>query len=307
MKVLSVNASTKKGVIKVPVDHIELDSNGIMGDAHAGNWHRQVSLLGKESFEKFKKEAGRNIEFGEFAENITTEGLLLHECKPFDIIKIGEVILEITQIGKSCHGDGCAIYKEVGNCVMPKEGVFARVVKGGVVKAGDTLEYQQKIIKTFILTLSDRAASGEYSDRSGPVIAEMIDDFFNSKGWQTETVNLIIPDEADKLKEIIDKETNNYDIIFTTGGTGVSRRDITTDTLKGLLDKEIPGIMDLIRLKYGEKNPNALISRSIAGVRYKTVIFALPGSVNAVKEYMTEISQVIIHLLFMIQGIDNHE
>jgi MOSC domain-containing protein YiiM len=141
MHIVSVNISEKKGTIKVPVESIELTSTGVTNDAHAGKWHRQVSLLAKESNEKFALDAKRDVAYGEFAENITTEGLVLYKTIPGDRLIIGETELEITQIGKKCHGDNCAIFREVGSCVMPKEGIFARVIKGGIIRAGDKMEY----------------------------------------------------------------------------------------------------------------------------------------------------------------------
>ena len=140
-KVLSVNISEKKGTIKKPVDFIELNEQGVKRDAHAGKWHRQVSLLARESIDKSSKAIGREIKFGEFAENITTEGIVLYETKPGDRFFIGETELEVTQIGKKCHS-GCEIFKQVGNCVMPKEGIFTKVIKHGVIKAGDEIVYE---------------------------------------------------------------------------------------------------------------------------------------------------------------------
>ncbi|MCK5823104.1 MAG: MOSC domain-containing protein [Bacteroidales bacterium] len=141
IKVISVNISEKKGTIKNPVKEIILDNNGVMSDAHAGNWHRQVSLLAKESIDKFTKSSCRKIKSGEFAENITTSGIELWKTLPKDKLIIGSVELEITQIGKECHGNNCAIFREVGNCVMPKEGIFARVIKNGMIKPNDTIKY----------------------------------------------------------------------------------------------------------------------------------------------------------------------
>ncbi len=141
MQVVSVNISEKKGTIKVPVDTIELTATGVKNDAHAGKWHRQVSLLAKESNEKFALAAKRIVAYGEFAENITTVGIVLHKTIPGDRLIIGETELEITQIGKKCHGDNCAIFREIGSCVMPKEGIFAKVITGGNIKAGDKLVY----------------------------------------------------------------------------------------------------------------------------------------------------------------------
>lgn len=139
-KVLSVNISEKKGTIKQAVDYIELFEKGVKKDAHSGKWHRQVSLLAKESINKSSKAIGREIKFGEFAENITTEGIVLYETKPGDRFIIGDTEIEITQIGKKCHS-GCEIFKQVGNCVMPKEGIFARVIRHGIIKPGDKIQY----------------------------------------------------------------------------------------------------------------------------------------------------------------------
>ncbi len=141
IKVLSVNISEKKGVIKESVNEIIITEKGVGNDAHAGDWHRQVSLLAKESIDKFEEVLGRKLGFGEFAENITTEGITLYTMKPGDILNIADVKLEITQIGKKCHGDGCAIFSQVGKCVMPKEGIFAKVLKTGKIKSGDGIIY----------------------------------------------------------------------------------------------------------------------------------------------------------------------
>lgn len=141
-KVISVNISETKGVIKEPVEKIMLYEKGVKKDAHAGDWHRQVSLLAAESITRFEKVLGRTLKYGEFAENITTEGLVLFKMKPGDIIKIGkEVEMEVTQIGKKCHGDGCAIFTAAGKCVMPKEGIFCRVLKNGNITANDEIIY----------------------------------------------------------------------------------------------------------------------------------------------------------------------
>lgn len=139
-KVLAINISEKKGVIKKQIDSGTFRENhGLVGDAHAGNWHRQVSLLGKESVDKMKAMGIKGLCHGKFAENITTEGIILHELPVGTIIKIGETIQEVTQIGKECH-KGCAIKQQVGKCIMPTEGIFTKVTKGGIIKTGDTIE-----------------------------------------------------------------------------------------------------------------------------------------------------------------------
>jgi len=307
IKILSVNISEKKGTIKVPVDTITLTSEGINGDAHAGMWHRQVSLLGKESLDKMTPTIGRELTYGEFAENITTEGFLLYQMKPFDRLISGNILIEVTQIGKKCHGTNCAIFKETGECVMPKEGIFCRVIKGGELRAGDILEYYPKIMKIHIITLSDRASRGIYEDKSGPLLRNLSEAFFAGIGRQVIIENSIIPDDEPQLKSLLQSSIqNNDDIVFTTGGTGIGSRDITPDVIKSLLDKEIPGIMEMIRVKYGMQFPNALISRSIAGVAGKTLIYALPGNPKAVKEYSEEIFKTVEHSFRMLYNIDEH-
>lgn len=307
IKVLSVNISKKKGIIKKPVDVIELNGHGVEGDAHSGPWHRQVSLLGKESFAKFSVEAKRVVKYGEFAENITTEGILLYETTPLDRLEIGEVELEITQIGKKCHGSGCAIFNEVGSCVMPKEGIFARVLKHGSIKAGDEVIYKPKVYKIQVITLSDRAYKGEYEDRSGPRVIELVKQFFDEKSNQYDIEHTIIPDDPQALRVLLERaEDEAVDVVFTTGGTGIGPRDFTPDVVLDLLDKEIPGIMESIRLKYGAEKPNALLSRGVAGVIGETLVYAMPGSVKAVNEYMEEILKTLRHLFYMLHELDAH-
>ncbi len=307
IKILSVNISEKKGTVKKPVEEIVLSEIGVEGDAHSGSWHRQISMLAKESVDKFSALAKRKIEFGEFAENITTEGMLLYECKPFDLFVAGEIILEVTQIGKKCHGDDCAIFREVGNCVMPKEGIFCRVVKGGKLKAGVEFEYIPRMFSARIITLSDRAYKGEYDDLSGPRITNLLQDYFNSISWRLETENIIIPDEEEKLDILLkDAREKDIDIVITTGGTGIGFRDISPEVVAANLDKEIPGIMEMIRMKFGAEKPNALLSRSVAGVMENSIVFALPGSVKAVNEYMPEILKTLKHMFLMLHGINAH-
>ncbi|WP_077838476.1 MOSC domain-containing protein [Clostridium beijerinckii] len=139
-KVLSINISEKKGVIKTPIkEGIFIEEHGLKDDAHAGKWHRQVSLLAQESIDKMIKMGISDLDAGKFAENITTEGIILHELPVGTRLKIGETIQEVTQIGKECH-KGCAIKNQVGTCIMPTEGIFTRIIQGGVIREGDSIE-----------------------------------------------------------------------------------------------------------------------------------------------------------------------
>lgn len=139
-KVVAINISEKKGVIKTPIpEGVFKEEHGLVGDAHAGKWHRQVSLLGNESIEKMKARGVEGLCTGKFAENLTTEGIVLYELPVGTKLKIGNTIQEVTQIGKKCHA-GCEISQQVGDCIMPREGIFTRVIEGGSVKEGDTIE-----------------------------------------------------------------------------------------------------------------------------------------------------------------------
>jgi MOSC domain-containing protein YiiM len=138
-KVTAVNISEKKGVIKHPIEKGFFKFNhGLEGDAHAGKWHRQVSFLGEESIDKMRATGVEGLCSGKFAENLTTEGIILYELPVGTKLKVGEVVFEVTQIGKECHM-GCEIRTLVGDCVMPREGIFARVLTEGYIKAGDEI------------------------------------------------------------------------------------------------------------------------------------------------------------------------
>ncbi|MHC1721466.1 MAG: MOSC domain-containing protein [Clostridiaceae bacterium] len=138
-KVIAVNISENKGEIKRPVkEGFFREGHGLEGDGHAGSWHRQVSLLGKESIEKMINAGVADLSEGDFAENLTTEGIILFELSVGTRLKIGETLMEVTQIGKECH-QGCAIKKKVGHCIMPKEGIFAKVLTSGIIKPGDEI------------------------------------------------------------------------------------------------------------------------------------------------------------------------
>jgi len=351
VKVLSVNISEKKGTIKYPVPSVTLTEKGVEGDAHSGTWNRQVSFLGIESIRRFEQATGRKIPFGAFAENLTTQDLDLGQCQPLDRFIGDGFVLEVTQIGKECHGNTCSIFKETGDCVMPKEGIFARIrdlrygirdnaykhsthnqqPTPGTLKPGYMLTYRPKIFSARIITLSDRAFQGDYEDKSGPRLLELLETFFSGPHSQIPNPKsqtpglpsfvprssshvsrltshiLLLPDNPDQLRNALNQAIDaDTDFIFTTGGTGIGPRDYTPDVVKPMLDKEIPGIMERIRIKYGTEKPNALLSRSVAGVRKKTVIFTLPGSLKAVNEYMDEIIPSLLHMVYMLHGLDVH-
>lgn len=158
-----------------------------------------------------------------------------------------------------------------------------------------------------VITLSDRASRGDYKDLSGPAVAKYIRYVMMSAGWAYEMKSVLIPDDASRLREAIAAAGDKTDLIITTGGTGIGPRDITVDVIRPMLTKELPGIMEQIRVKYGGSNPAALISRSVAGVIGKTLVYTLPGSEKAVHEYMSEIVKTMEHTFCMLHGVDRHK
>lgn len=169
------------------------------------------------------------------------------------------------------------------------------------------INHTSKIFTVKVVTLSDRAYRGIYSDRSGPLIKELVTGYFNKINKSAIIKSRIIPDCADELSLILEEsKSDETDVLITTGGTGIGQRDITVETVQTHIDKEIPGIMEMIRVKYGAEKPNALLSRGVAGTMHNSLVYTLPGSVKAVKEYLTEIFKTLDHLLYMIHGIDNH-
>ena len=158
-----------------------------------------------------------------------------------------------------------------------------------------------------VITLSDRAYKGEYSDLSGPRIRERVTEYLASEGWQFEIASSLIPDDPGVFGNLLKDAGEKYNLIITTGGTGIGPRDITIETVVPLLSKEIPGIMEFIRVKYGTQKPSALLSRGVAGILNKALIYTLPGSLKAVDEYMDEILKTLKHTVYMQYGIDTHQ
>ncbi len=299
--IVSINISQEKGTRKKPVKQAVLvRDHGILNDAHAGQGLRQVSLLAEESVEKMRA-ASFQISPGDFAENFTTQGLDLLALPIDTILKIGEAELKITRIGKECHA-ACEIRELVGDCVMPREGVFAQVIKGGQVKVEDTIEVmtpESGKRKAAVLTVSDSCFNGSRIDESGPLIERALE----GGGWEIKEKK-ILPDELDvivrQLKAWSDELKLN--LVITTGGTGLSPRDQTPEATISVVERRAPGISELLRLKGLKQTPVSCLSRGEAGVRGKTLIVNLPGSPRAVREGMKILLSVLNHALEMIEG-----
>ena len=241
IEVVSVNVSRETGTVKQPVPEAVVGSLGIQGDAHAGPWQRQVSLLSMESIGRQAREIGRDIRAGEFGENLTVRGMYPDCLALLDRLRFAEVELEITQIGKQCHGEGCGIFQQVGKCVMPVEGVFARVLHGGIVRPGDRGEHTAKRFRFLVITVSDRAAAGQYADRSGPKIKELIESFVAGKPRPAEIEVVLISDDPEQLRtHLLAAKDRGIDVVFTTGGTGIGPRDTTPETVAASAIESFP-------------------------------------------------------------------
>ena len=274
---------------------------GIDGDAHAGNWHRQVSLLSYEKIEEFNKK-GADVTDGAFGENLVVEGIDFRSLPVGTILKTNDVILKMTQIGKECHTH-CQIYKKMGECIMPTQGVFAQVIKDGIIKIGDSMEVQMpdpdRPYTAAVITLSDAGARGERIDASGPLITDRLKD----AGYDVIEQLMISDDKEGIKKELIRlSDQRQVDMIITTGGTGFSPRDNTPEATKEVMTKDAPGIAEAIRSDSMKKISRAMLSRAASVIRGKTLIINLPGSPKAVSESMDTFMDCIDHGLKVLRG-----
>ena len=301
IKVISLSISEERKGPKKEVESVNIDNLGIVGDSHSGLWHRQISMLTLDAIKKEEVKRGIKISPGACAENIVVDGIKDNDIYLFDEIEIGDVRLEVTQFGKKDDIDP----SRFGIIpLLPKYGIFLRVKTQGKIEKGMHVKLLPKLFKIKIITLSDRAHAGEYEDKSGPLIKDQLDSFFDGKRFRHNISLKIIPDSKERLiLELEESKMNDYSCVFTTGSTGIGPRDIAPDVVLSFCDKIIPGVMDSIRIKFGLENPNALLSRSVCGIKEDMPIFALPGSPKAVKEYMEEILKLFEHLILMAKGI----
>lgn len=298
--VKAICISEKKGTQKHRVEEaVFVEDYGIENDAHAGKWHRQVSLLSYDKIEDFKKR-GADVIDGAFGENLVVEGFDFRNLPVGTIFRCGDVILEMTQIGKQCHSH-CEIYKIMGECIMPKEGVFTKVIQGGIIRTGDemTIIGERNRFKTAVLTLSDKGAAGEREDKSGPLIREIIE-----KENYLVIDQRVLPDEQKTIEETLIHlcDRLKVDLILTTGGTGFSLRDRTPEATMAVADRMAPGIAEAIRAYSMQITNRAMLSRGVSALRGQTLIINLPGSPKAVKESLDCILPALPHGLEILKG-----
>ena len=306
-KVLAVCLSGEKGTAKRNAEKAEFVVNhGLKGDAHAGPWHRQVSLLSYEKINEFKAK-GAKVEYGDFGENLVVSGIDFRSLEVGTVLKCNDVVLEMTQIGKECHSH-CAIFKTMGDCIMPREGVFAKVLSGGFISVGDEMFVQAPITgsnagnvtyRVWIITSSDKGSRGEREDLSGPLIRELA----LSAGYDAAGYTLLPDDQAwleKELARICDEGL--ADLILTTGGTGFSSRDWMPEATAAVAERLVPGIAEAMRAHSMGITKRAMLSRAISAIRGHTLIINLPGSPKAARENLEFILPELRHGLGILCG-----
>ena len=301
--VKAVCASEKRGTEKTDWGAAELRADwGLVGDAHAGHWHRQVSLLSADRIIEFN-EKGARVDYGAFGENLVVEGIDFRALPVGTLLRCGTVLLEMTQIGKECHTH-CAVYQRMGECIMPHEGVFARVLASGRIAVGDEMTVEERKIpypyQAAVITLSDRSAGGEREDRSGPVVAERLQE----AGYAV-TEQLVLPDDLEPLKTELIRlaDQRQLDLILTTGGTGFGPRDNTPEATLAVAQRQAPGIAEAIRAASMQITPRAMLSRGVSVIRGKTLIINLPGSPKACRESMDVFLEQMPHAIALLRGV----
>lgn len=242
------------------------------------------------------------MKFGDFGENLVVSGLDLRSLLVGTLLRVGTVLLEVTQIGKECHSH-CAIYHAVGDCIMPREGIFARVLEGGVIHKGELVEVEKREgifpWQAAVITLSDKGAAGEREDQSGSVIAERL----AANGYKV-VERILIKDDKEKLERILKRlsDQRQLDLILTTGGTGFSPRDVTPEATKAVAERDAPGIAEAIRAASMRITPHAMFSRAVSVIRGKTLIINLPGSPKACQEAMDVFLNALPHALGLLRN-----
>ncbi len=295
-KIMAVCISEARGTEKKNIHTAEFIENwGIKGDAHAGNWHRQVSLLSYEKIKAFQ-EKGADITDGAFGENLVVSGYDFTKFPVGTRFLCNDVILELTQIGKECH-NGCAIYQRMGECIMPTNGVFAKVIKGGTISEGDVFAPMYRVAE---ITLSDTAAAGQREDKSGDMVCAIAE----TNGFQIVS-RKIIPDDEKMLTALLCElaDNNQADLILTTGGTGFSTRDNTPEATLAAIERRADGISEAMRYRSLQVTPKGMLSRGVSGIRKKALIVNLPGSPKAVGECLEYVIGPLKHGIDILKGV----
>jgi len=294
----AICVSFEKGTAKHPVDAAELKAEwGIEGDAHAGLWHRQISLLSADTVDAFGQQQGVVVADGDFGENILAYGLDFPRLPVGTVLVAGEAVLRMTQIGKACHS-GCNILRQTGKCIMPTEGAFAKVLHGGILRPGMQIE-AHTAQRVFILCASEKGYAGERMDESTPALRH----FMTEQGYEVVDTALL-PDDREQLATLMAGICDSYtaDLLLTTGGTGLSLRDVTPEATADIAQRMVPGLAELMRLRSLSITERASLCRAVCATRAETLIVNLPGSPKAAIENLKAIMEPLSHGLGILQG-----
>ena len=360
-KIVALCISAARGTVKHAVPEVTLVKGyGIEGDAHAGHWHRQVSLLSAEQVDAFNQRiASSNAQIlertnlnkldeiqrakdeelntvekakfreqnafesdkiaesgvtkkaviepavaGTFGENILVSGIDLRKLPVGTILQAGDVILKLSQIGKECHSH-CQIFQRVGDCIMPREGVFATVEQGGVLTAGMEISAElpkaDAPLRAAVITLSDKGSIGQRVDTAGPRAAELL----TQAGYDI-VEQTLLPDVQGKIEHELKRlaDSRQVDLIITTGGTGMAPRDVTPEATLAVATRLVPGIAEAIRAGSLAITKRAMLSRGVSVLRNTTLIVNLPGSKKAVEEALDIVLSTLEHGIRLAKGTD---
>lgn len=304
-RIEAICTSRKKGVRKTAVASAEfVTGHGIEGDAHAGPWHRQVSLLAAEDVAEVRRRGLPDVAAGDFAENLTVSGVPLESLGLGSRLRLGDgVELRVTQIGKACHKP-CRIQRLTGDCIMPKRGLFASVEGGGKVAVGDPADVLRHVSRSdfqvVVLTISDRCSRGQATDTAGPAVGRRIEEAVAAHVFAAE----ILPDDVEKIAERLQHYSSgrSIDLVLTVGGTGFSPRDVTPEATRTVVERLTPGLDEAMRAASLVKTPHAALSRACSGICASTLIVNLPGSERAAVENLGAILTCLPHGLAKLRG-----
>jgi molybdenum cofactor synthesis domain-containing protein len=310
--IVAICVSEEKGTAKQPASEARcIENYGLENDAHAGQWRRQVSLLSLESIEEFRRR-GAIAPFGCFGENLVVRGIDFASLPIGTRLACGEVLLEMSQIGKECRKP-CRIFESMGECIMPVQGVFAVVLRGGIIRTRDEMialppekhadapAGGKVAYAAAVLTLSDKGAAGQRADESGRTVVSIL----TSRGYRV-VHHGILPDDLPAISAELARlaDEGGINLILTTGGTGFSKRDVTPEATLQVVTRQCPGIPEAMRAFSLTITRRAMLTRAAAGIRGETLIVNLPGSPKAVSECLGHIMDELEHGLDILTGRD---
>lgn len=304
-KIEALCVSRSKGERKTPVpEAVFVQDRGIEGDAHAGTGHRQVSLLLANDIEAMRRKGLPDLKPGAFAENVVVSSVALDRLGLGSLLRLGpDVVLRVTQRGKTCHAP-CEIFRQTGDCIMPRVGVFAIVQSGGRGAVGDAVRLERVVprdaLQAVVLTISDRCSSGATVDTAGPAIARLLEVSAGAQVYAAE----ILPDERDRIAGRIRHfcGINGVDLVVAVGGTGFAPRDVTPEAVREVIEKPTPGLDEAMRATSFQKTPHAVLSRGLSGIRGRTLVVSLPGSERAAVENLSAILPALGHGIQKMRG-----